>query len=93
MNLRAGLPALADFLETEAQRYKQTPDQLQIKRTSKTAMAVPTLALRHLGKRLREEFGIAHPSHAAIECVIRIALGRTEPIPAQVVANALRTKT
>jgi hypothetical protein len=91
LNLVMMFPPLIDFLEKEATRHKEAPAELQIKRTKRTANAEPTLALRNLGKRLREA-GISRPDHGAVEYLIRVALNRVEPIPSHVVANALRVK-
>jgi hypothetical protein len=91
LNLVMMFPPLIDFLEKEATRHKEAPARLQIKRTKKTANAEPTLALRWLGKRLRE-LGVSRPDHSATEYLIRVALNRAEPIPTHVVANALRVK-
>ena len=92
MELWSTLAPLAAFLEEQAERYKQMPDKMQIKRTNKTKTAPMSLALRNFAKRLREERGIKHPAHSAVECLVRVALDLPKPVPGSVVAHALRLK-
>jgi hypothetical protein len=90
IELVAALERLVEFLDQEANRAAATPAQLQIVRTKSTPAAPAMLALRHLGRKLRDEFGIKHPSHDGVRWLIEAALALNHDIPHDMVADALR---
>ena len=68
---------LAEFLDGEAQGAADAPAKLQIVRTSRTGMGPAILALRHLGRRLRDDFGIEHPPHDPVRLLVEVVLAQT----------------
>jgi len=90
MHLWVPLADLSVFLDDQAHRVAARPGRLQIKRTQGGKHGPAILALRHLGRRLRDELKIAHPDHSALAWLIESTLGLERPLPAHVVADALR---
>jgi len=90
IHLWSPLGELAEFLQSQAKHYTRTPAELQIKKTHNMGdKAAAALALRHLAKRLREEFGKDRLPHDALAGLVHAALGLSEPIAPDVVNHAI----
>jgi hypothetical protein len=83
---------LSEFLDGEAQGAADAPAKLQIVRTSRTGMGPAIRALRHLGRRLRDDFGIEHPPHDPVRWLVEVVLALDSDIDPQVVSDALRKR-